>query len=613
IDSIELNTNEYGSYSGKFVLPQGTLNGIFTLRDINIKGNTSFSMEEYKRPVFSVEYETIKGSYKVNDSVSIIGFAKAYAGNNIDGAQIKFRVQRVARFIYPWLYWKWGYPRANNIEITNGVTTTDAEGKFKITFKAIPDLTINKDLEPVFDYKINADITDINGETRSGETTVPVAYKALQLNIGLEDGQNIIADSLKNISISTKNIAGTPEPALITMIISKLQSPDRLIRERYWQQPDQFVLNKEEFRKTFPNDEYSDESNFRSWAKDKAIFTSADSSNDNSKFKIQNLEFVEGWYAIEAITKDKYGAEVKDIKYIQLYDERSKFLPYTAYKWSSQKNNTIEPGEQSTITIGSAANDVFLIQEIDKPVNQPSNPAAIDNNTISTKYNFINLTGKQSFTFTATEEDRGGFGIYHFFVKNNRFYSLSNNINIPWTNKDLQISYESFRDKTLPGSDEKWKLKINGYKNEKVAAEMLATMYDASLDQLKPNSWDIPDPWENYYPTKIWAGHNNFNQVQSQIKYLDDELKVFYKHYDELMTQSGQPLWWTTPLDYVYDEVNAPRYMKLSSPLINDASLYKGNKIGYKKENVATYLNAGTDTYTTQTEMFVHANIMKKI
>ncbi|MEP6750608.1 MAG: alpha-2-macroglobulin family protein, partial [Bacteroidota bacterium] len=522
VDSIQLKTNEYGSYNGKFVLPQGLLNGEFTLIDEEIDGNVSFSVEEYKRPKFSVDYEKIKGTYKINDSITITGFAKAYAGNNIDGAQVKFRVQRVARFIYPWLYWKRGYPNTSNMEISTGAIVTDADGKFKITFKAIPDLSVSKDLEPIFDYKITADVTDLNGETRSGETTVPVSYKALQLKINLP--AILPADSLQNISISTQNLHGEFEPAQVKLVISKLRSPDRLIRKRYWAKPDQFVLNKDEFIKNFPNDEYNNESNYNSWPVEKAAFTKTDSSHTNSKFTILNSQFLQGWYKVEATAIDKYGAAVTDVQYIQLYDEKSKSVAAATYTWSAQKNNVVEPGEQSTITIGSAAADIFLIQAIDKK------------QTAAPVYNFINLTGKQTFSFPATEADRGGFGVVHFFVKNNRFYSLSNEVSVPWTNKDLQISYETFRDKTLPGSEEKWKLKISGYKNEKIAAEMLASMYDASLDQFKPHSWSVPAIWETYYGNITWVGQNCFNQVQSQERYWNEGTKYFEKSYDNLNT-----------------------------------------------------------------------------
>src|SRR5207247_7753551 len=127
---------------------------------------------------------------------------------------------------------------------------------------------------------------------------------------------------------------------------------------------------------------------------------------------------------------------------------------------------------------------------------------------------------KRSFDFSAIEADRGGYGVNYFFVKNNRFYQFTEVIKVPWTNKDLTIKYATFRDKTLPGSEEKWKVKISGYKNEKVAAEMLASMYDASLDQFKPHSWNEPSIWPTYYSSQRWNGNYNFAQILSQQKWL---------------------------------------------------------------------------------------------
>src|SRR4029079_5756152 len=107
IDSIKLKTNDYGSFSGKFQIPQGILNGEFSIQAENEKGQTDFSVEEYKRPKCYVEYEKIKGTFKVSDKIKMTGFAKAYAGNNIDGAMVKYRVVRQARFPYPWLSKRW--------------------------------------------------------------------------------------------------------------------------------------------------------------------------------------------------------------------------------------------------------------------------------------------------------------------------------------------------------------------------------------------------------------------------------------------------------------------------------------------------------------------------
>jgi hypothetical protein len=166
--------------------------------------------------------------------------------------------------------------------------------------------------------------------------------------------------------------------------------------------------------------------------------------------------------------------------------------------------------------------------------------AGIDNlnesQLTSHDYNLNSNNEKRSFAFTATEADRGGFGVNFFFVKHNRFYQYKDVINVPWTNKDLKIEYATFRDKTLPGSEEKWKVKIGGYKKELVASEILASMYDASLDQFKFHSWSEPNIWPHYYSSNPWNSDRNFIKIQSQEKPNRDfnSEKYVYKQYDIL-------------------------------------------------------------------------------
>ncbi len=152
-----------------------------------------------------------------------------------------------------------------------------------------------------------------------------------------------------------------------------------------------------------------------------------------------------------------------------------------------------------------SANDLFVIRQTIKTVN---------NKQKDSKYEYAGLDNeKKSFEFAATEADRGGYGVNFFFVKNNRFYEYNDIINIPWTNKDLNIEYATFRDKTLPGSEEKWKVKISGFKKEKIAAEILASMYDASLDQFKMHSWGEPNIWPQYFYNSLWKSDHNFSRV----------------------------------------------------------------------------------------------------
>ena len=534
-DSVGLTSNEFGSYTGSFKIPPQGLNGEFQLSSDGLQGEASFSVEEYKRPKFYADFEKIKSAYRINDSISVTGFAKAYAGNNIDGATVTFRVVRKPRFIYPWLYRQIGIPRSNEMEITNGIITTTTEGKFVIRFKAIPDLSIDKKLEPVFDYEVRADITDINGEVRSAKTTIPVSYKALQLQLSLPG--DITIDSLKHISIKTLNLNGEFIPSNVMVSIYTLKSPERLIRQRFWPQPDIFVIGRESYLQLFPYDEYGDETNPEHWIKSEKIYERVDSTKANTSFEITPKGLSTGWYAVEVVTKDLFGEEVKDVRNVQLHDDKN--IPSTIYSWSLQKNESVEPGNSSTISIGSAAKDLFVIQAVEKQLNTRDLKSKHTDNQQSVNYKFISLSNeKKSFDFPVTEDDRGGFGVAHFFVKNNRFYVMNDLVLVPWTNKDLTISYESFRDKTLPGSEEKWKVKIGGYKKEMVAAEMLASMYDASLDQFKPHSWKIPDIWPTYYRQYNWNGHNNFSAIQSKETFNEgaNNIKFYSNVYDQMIS-----------------------------------------------------------------------------
>ncbi|MBS1915176.1 MAG: alpha-2-macroglobulin, partial [Bacteroidetes bacterium] len=541
VDSVFVTTNDFGSYNGKFILPENLLNGEFRISDDSTESEQRFSVEEYKRPKFHVEYETLKGSYRLNDSIRVTGSANAYAGNTIDGAVVKYRVTRQARFPYEWLYWRRGIPRSSSQEIAHGEIKTNADGKFFITFAAIPDRSIDKKTEPVFDYSVSADVTDINGETRSGQTSVSVGYKSLNLSISLPYGDNLVADSLKNIFIKTENLSGEFEPAKVNVSIYKLKAPDRLIRQRYWQQQDEFVMAKEEYIKNFPNDEYSDETKKESWEKTEKVFDASDSTKSTGIFDLSRTSvighrssFSGGWYVIEVTAKDKYGEDVKNIKYIQLHDSKSGSPANPQYNWVFDNYAITEPGKKVSAEVGSSAKDVFVIQEVDGRQFSVDSIKTLSLRQSSDNYSFFTINNeKKSTDFSITENDRGGFGAFYAFVKNNRFYISNKTISVPWSNKELNISYETFRDKTSPGNEEKWKVKVTGYKKDKVAAEVLTSMYDASLDQLfRIHGWDKPNIWQIYSPNARWRVRPSFSITKSQDRNDYETYIYFDKTYD---------------------------------------------------------------------------------
>src|SRR5690606_4266125 len=138
IAELQLITNEFGSVSGEFVLPNSGITGEFELwDDFSDESSHYISVEEYKRPRFEVTFDDVKDTFKLEEKITAKGKATAYSGANIDNAKVVYRVYRQA--IYPyWPWWKRGYfPQSEPAEeIAQGETTTDADGKFEIKFEA---------------------------------------------------------------------------------------------------------------------------------------------------------------------------------------------------------------------------------------------------------------------------------------------------------------------------------------------------------------------------------------------------------------------------------------------------------------------------------------------
>ncbi|ULT42316.1 hypothetical protein KRR40_01385 [Niabella defluvii] len=206
------------------------------------------------------------------------------------------------------------------MEITNGEIQTDAEGKFNISFKAIPDSKLDIKLDPVFDYRVYADVTDINGETRSNSEMVSAGYKSLLLNTSIP--AKLATDSLNKLFIRTENMSGVFQKATIQVKITRLNPEQRLLRPRYWEKPDQFILSKEQYIQQFPNDIYNNEDDPKTWTKAALITEQSAPSDSTGIFALNSFKYQPGYYTIEISTKDKDGNDVKDVQYIELFDAK---------------------------------------------------------------------------------------------------------------------------------------------------------------------------------------------------------------------------------------------------------------------------------------------------
>jgi hypothetical protein len=530
IDSLVLKSNEFGSISGTFRLPQNLLNGEFNIYDGEKRGEKDFSVEEYKRPAFFVEFDSLRNSYSIGDTIQVSGSAQAYAGNKISEAKLSWRVIREAYFPYPWFFKR--YPSRSSVEIARGETQTDGNGKFAIHFPALADPSTNKSSRPVYTYRVEAEVTDLNGETRTATTAVSVSYNSFEILSSLPFQNRLSPDSLSRIPVTTKNSEGVFIREKLSVSIRPLESPSRLIRKRYWQQPDQFVISENDYIKWFPNDEYRDETNLNTWKAGPVIVEKTDYTNPEGLFYLdrnQTSHIKPGWYVLDFSAEDRNGELIADKRYIELSGNPIQSVA-RVYNIIPMEDITEEPGSHIQIMTGSNAENLFVIRAKQKQLDS------------LTEYSFYNLSQEiKKSDIEIKESDRGGFAINDVFVKNNRWYTSEHIIRVPWTNKDLQVSYMSWHDKVLPGSKEQWEVKITGYKKEQVAAEVLTSVYDASLDQFRPQSWTVPGLYPVYNRPNEWnlgLGGLNFAKAGSYLRQIREISlpKPYIHQYDQLLS-----------------------------------------------------------------------------
>lgn len=480
IKSQEFSTNDFGSFTGTFSAPTTGLLGSMTIE--TPYGSTNVQVEEYKRPKFEVNFEPVKKSYNLNDTIHVLGKAVSYAGANIDNAEVRYTVKRIAEFPI-WCWWGWRrpwFPSTNEKIITNGITKTDDNGNFTIDFSAIPDLTISKDLKPYFNYEITADVVDINGETHSTTSSVRVGYLAIDANLSIDD--NLNNSSENKISVSTNNLNGQAEPTDVIVKIYKLIEPSNPKKARLWEQPDKFSMNKSEHDKLFPFEVYDKEDLMSNWQKGSLINSYSFNTGKQTDINLAPNTLQSGAYLIEFSCKDKNGNLIEIKKNFIATSPNDKTPNPKTFTFFNTNKTTAKVGETVSYQIGTSMKEAYAIIEIGYQ------GKIIEKKTLQLSNEI------KTFSFPIKEDYKGGIEINYVLVNKNRNYTGHSFINVPYEDKNLNIEWMTFRDKLLPGAKEQWKLKISGANKEKIAAELVATLYDASLDAFLPHSFDFALP-----------------------------------------------------------------------------------------------------------------------
>ena len=203
----ELTTDRFGRCATELTLPQGLLNGRFTVYVNN--SSTSINVEEYKRPTFQVEFEDYQETYQAGDTVRTKGKAVSYAGVPVQDAKVKYTVRRQVAFwwlSYSW-YWENGYfGNALTKEVVyEGEAKTGEDGTFDVVMPMrLPD---NMGSSPMyFTFVAEADVTDVAGETHHGTMSLPLGTKPTSLTCDLP--QQVRSDQMPTVTFSRRNAAG---------------------------------------------------------------------------------------------------------------------------------------------------------------------------------------------------------------------------------------------------------------------------------------------------------------------------------------------------------------------------------------------------------------------
>jgi hypothetical protein len=480
----EFQANDYGAFSGSFTAPSGRRLGPMRLEALRgPAGSVAFSVEEYKRPKFQVTLEAPKVAAKLNAEVRLAGQATAYTGAAIDHALVRYRVVRQVQM--PW-WWDWGWfrrprPRQADQEIAHGELRTDAVGRFEIAFLARPDPTVPESDEPTFQFTVHADVTDSTGETRSDARTLRLGYSALEARLSADEW--LTADRPVRLEVRTTSLDGEAQVAAGVLRLHSLQAPERVQRPRlggdFGPVPRRWPAGPEADPAGEDSPENPDGSDPNQWPLGPVLEERAFSTDTNG-LAVLDFRLPAGVYRAVLETQDRYGRRVSARLPLTVVDPASdRFdlkVPYhvSAPRWE------VQPGEEFLALWGTG---------------YPAGRAFIEiehRGRLLQRYWTAPGATQARIRQAVTEAMRGGFNLLVTFVHDNRAHFTLRQVRVPWRDRELSLRWVHFTSKLQPGQKETWTLEVRGSgaaEAERRVAELVATLYDASLDAFAPLSW----------------------------------------------------------------------------------------------------------------------------
>lgn len=502
IDSLAVVTDPFGSFQGVFTAPVGRLTG--QMRLIEAHGTTQVQVEEYKRPTFEAVFDAMATTPKLGEEATVTGVAKSYSGAPLDGATVKYTVKRAARMPW-WCGWRYfGLPWRQEMEVAHGEVVCDDAGRFNVVFTAEGSAAFPRESDPSFLFTVDASVTDINGETQAASTSFAIGYRSIEPVISI--GASLDRTKADSLVVYLANLNGERIDRPFDLKVTQLVRPAGSVkRSRLGARPDRFLLDAQEFASRFPVDVRDDENDPATWSRGVVVLDRKALSPKGRYVAFPGSRTLDvGTYSIELHALDPSGELVSATHIFTLYDPEVQRTGFENEAFHVEVvRSTCEPGEKAVLLISSALPTCSVLMEVER------------NERIAVQRRFTISAGQQRVELPVLETDRGGFAVHFVCVVDGRECTSTQWIDVPWSNKQLKVEWMSFRDKLLPGSKEEWRLKITGSKKEKVAAQVLAAMYDASLDVfVKPQWW--MNVWEGNSSLRGWGPSEPFGSEGGQ-------------------------------------------------------------------------------------------------
>ena len=461
-------TDEYGTASVDFELPKEGKTGQYSI-SVNGTASEYFRVEEYKRPTFEITFPKVNEKYTWGDTVVVKASAKTYAGVPVQGAKVEYQVTRRNQL------WWWGAGSAGQLVKTDSCVTRE-DGTFDVEIpleaslsgKDEADMSDFMRIARFFNFEVSAIVTDISGESHEGVMSLPLGTKPTILTVNLP--KRIEADSLKTVTFAYRNASGMP-------ISSRLK----------------YRIDEGEWKDA--------EANVPVSIKEYASSASSASSS---------LVWKSGVHQLEAIC----GQDTLQQKFT-LFSMKDTHPVEPTTEWYYQTAKTFpRDGKPVYIQVGSSENGAHIVYSI------------IAGNKLLEKGAWELGDSIVTLPFTYKEEYASGIVLNYSFVKQGKCYTRMMSIARPLPEKKLNIAWKTFRNRLTPGQKEEWTLKITTPDGKPAKAQLMSVLYDKSLDQIAPHSWNFSLGFYQSLPDCYWEDNLTFRSL-----YLNGVYPT--KYYDE--------------------------------------------------------------------------------